>query len=163
VSLRINHRRKTRPDAIGWERLHAPDQASNADLLWYYFPGDVEIIADGVALASTVGSAPALHFISAMIGAREALTADSRSHYQYNFTEANQCINLQRAGGYVRIECDFSANVLTIPLDEFLREACSFARREIEALGHEFPALLTHPLAHELLGKCGGDQEADFT
>jgi hypothetical protein len=50
-------------------------------LLWYYFPGDVEIIADGVALTSTVGSVPAIHFVAALIGAREALAAGYGSHY----------------------------------------------------------------------------------
>jgi hypothetical protein len=130
-------------------------------LLWYFFPGDVEIIVDGVALASTVGSVPALHFVAAMIGAREALAAGCGSHYLYNFTEADQSIVLQRDDGGVRIECDFSAIFLTIPFDEFSREVCSFARREFEDLGREYPALLAHPLVHDLLGKCGGDQETD--
>jgi hypothetical protein len=52
---------------------------------------------------------------------------------------------------------------LTIPFDEFSDEVCSFARREFEELGREYPALLAHPLVHELLGKCGGDQGVDLS
>lgn len=160
MSLKINHRREARPDPIGWEQHRSPDRASNADLLWYFFPGDVEILSGGTALASKVGSVPALHFVAAMIGARDALVFDIDSSYSYTFTEADQCINFQRINDDVRIECSFSTNVLTVSIDDFSREICLFSRREIEDLGRDYPALLVHPLVHDLLRKCGDEGEA---
>lgn len=160
MSLKINHWREVRPDPIGWEQHHAPDQASNAELLWHFFPGDVEIRSRGMVLSSKVGSVPALHFVAAMIGTRDALTLGINSRYLYSFTEADQCIHFQRGDDGVRIECNFSANVLAVPFDEFSREVGFFVRREIEYLGCEYPALLAHPLVHDLLRKCGDEKDA---
>jgi hypothetical protein len=154
MSLKIKHRRDVLPDAVGWEHRRAPDQASNADLLWYFFPGEVEVASGDSALASTVASVPALHFVAAMIGARDTLAASDDARYTYSFTEADQCIDFRRCDDDLRIECDFSDKVLIIPLDEFSREACDFARREIGDLGREYPALLAHPLVRDLLRRC---------
>ena len=145
---------------MGWEHRRPPEQASNADLLWYFFPGDLEIVADGAALTSTVGSVPALHFVAAMIEARNTMGLGVNARYSYSFTEADQCINFERGDHTVRIECDFSPIVLTVPFDEFSREVCFFARRYIQALGREFPALLVHPLVYDLLRRCEGEGES---
>lgn len=158
MSLKIKHRREVLPGPIGWEYRRSPGQATKADLLWHFFPGDVELVLADTALVSTVASVPALHFVAAMIGARDALTVGNNARYTYSFTEADQCIIFQRGDDDVRIECDFSANVLTVPLDEFSREVCDFARREIEDLGREFPALSVHSLVHEILRKCDDEQ-----
>jgi hypothetical protein len=129
-------------------------------LLWYFFPGDVEMVAGGTALTSTVGSVPALHFVAAMIGARDAMALSINSRYSYGFTEADQCINFERSDDDVRVECTFSPNVLTVPFDEFSREVCNFARRDIQALGQEFSALLVHPFVHDLLRRCEDERDS---
>ncbi|MBL7500657.1 hypothetical protein I6A84_32020 [Frankia sp. CNm7] len=161
MSLEINHRRSASSGTVGWERFGTPDQATSAELLWYFFPGDVEILSHGTSLASEVGSVPALHFVAAMVGARDELASGTGSRYSYDFTEADQSISFQRRGGDVRIETSFSTNVLTIPLDEFSSGVRLFARREIEDLGREYPALLAHPLMLDLKRRCGGDERVE--
>src|SRR5688500_15610509 len=73
LPITINHRRELRSERVGWEHRQSPGQASKADLLWHFFPGDVEIIADDAALVSAFGSVPALHFVAAVIEAKDAL------------------------------------------------------------------------------------------
>ncbi|WP_133981550.1 hypothetical protein [Kribbella voronezhensis] len=153
MSLEIKHWREAPPNRVGWEHRRAPAQASSADLLWYFFPGDVEVAYGGAALASRGASVPALHFVAGIIGARDTLAAGDDARYTYSFTEADQWIDFW-ADKKVHIECNFSDSVLTIPLEEFSREVCDFARREIDDLVLEYPALLMHPLVRDLLRKC---------
>lgn len=154
MSLKINHRREVLSGPVGWEHRRDPGQASGADLLWYFFPGDVEVVSGDVVLASVVGSVPALHFVAAMIEARSVLAAGDNSGYTYGFTEVEHYITFRRAGDVVFIECDFSPETITVPLDQFSREVCKFARREIEDLEGLHHELSAHPLVHNLLSKC---------
>ncbi|MFI6100256.1 hypothetical protein ACIA8G_32320 [Lentzea sp. NPDC051213] len=156
MSLKINHLRESLLDPIGWEHHRAPDQASDADLLWYFFPGDIEVVSDDAVLTSDVGSVPALHFVAAMIGARDALAVGDNPRYTYDFTEVDHCIIFQKVGDDVSIESNFSAKVLTAPLDQFSRGVCNFVRREIEDLIRLYPALSVRPLVNDLLRKCDG-------
>lgn len=135
----------------GWEQRRPPGQASSADLLWYYFPGDIEIRSGGAALASVEGSIPALHFVAAMIAARGTLTSGENLGYSYHFTEVDQCISFRRNGDEVHVECNFAEDILRVSFSEFSREVGLFAKREIQNLEHDYPDISVHPLVQDLL------------
>jgi hypothetical protein len=88
------------------------------------------------------------------------LMLDHDSTFMYVFTEADEYISYQRIGdNRISIKCSFSDGVLLVPIEEFAREVCAFARRKVGHLGREYPALMRHPAVRDLLQKCDGERE----
>lgn len=137
---------------IGWEHRRSCDTASKHDLLWHFFPGDIEILVNGTRLATDWASVPALHFVASLHMIKITLAQRDSSTDVYNFTEEAQQIIFRRDGPSLSINCTYAPGVAIAPFNDFAREVPEFGRRLIANLGKEYPSLLVNPYVKSLLG-----------
>jgi len=153
--IQIRHRREVQLPPTGWEYRSDPGQASSAELLWSFFPGNIEMRVDETEIVSPVASVPALHFAVAVVQAMDVLVLSSNSSYVYNFTEADERITFRDSDKRVYITCSYSESELTVSTDEFSHGVAAFIQRVIRDLGCEYPSLRGHSIVRNLLQKVG--------
>jgi hypothetical protein len=124
----------------GWEQQRDCTTATKADLLWYFFPGDVDIVGDGVQLTMASGSVPALHFISALLASTAVLDHEGAS-YEYTLTEADEQIWFKLRSGDIEITCSYATGAIRVPRNEFMEAVKTFSSETLSRLAIEHPDL----------------------
>jgi hypothetical protein len=154
LSFRIDHQRERRSNPISREYLQAPETASKEDLLWYYFLGKASIATSDQVGSFSAELVPALHFVTAMLQARDLFAEDPTGRYVYNLTESDGQILLKRSDDFIAIESTFSSGVVATSLGDFSKEVSDFACREIRDLSADYPRLVTNSFVRDLKQRC---------
>jgi hypothetical protein len=133
----------------GWERQRDCAAATKEDLLWYFFPGSVDISGDGVQLAMDFGSVPALHFISALLTSRVTLVREG-ARFEYTFTEVDQFVWFVVRDGLVRITCSYASGEISASINQFSLAVKTFCDEVVGLLVGRYPALAQNGFMVEL-------------
>lgn len=156
-----------RPEAqpsLGWEHRRDCGTATRGELLWYFFPGDVDIVTDEGTIEMGFGWVPVLHFGLGLLGATESLSSDGALD-QYTFTEADESVTFERRGDRVHIWCSYSPEQVTTTYGEFKLGSQSFMKKTLDDLEARHPSLLSNPAFRDIrdsLGPGGAmDSQAD--
>jgi hypothetical protein len=148
--MRINYCLGDRSILVGWEHSHGFAAVSREEILWHFFPGDIEIRTNGGGIRTRFGWVPILHFgLSLVHICRMLLTAEKASS-QYVFTEADESITFQRLGESLRLQASFDSATLACSVREFCRAVSEFVIRVVSEIGNDYPNFLETPLADEM-------------
>jgi hypothetical protein len=120
-------------------------------MLWYFFPGDIGIQAEGGVIETRFGWVPILHFALSMANVLDVISQADNTSISYGFTEADEDIEFTRHGMNIRIEASFESTAVSCSLDEFRQSVTEFVRQVVADMGIKYPPFLATQLADEML------------
>lgn len=130
-----------------WEANNPPIDlrcASESDLLYSVFQGDIIFTVDSVDFSARWGWIPVLDFSRSILIA--VLELDAESNTKFEFTDSDAVISFQRSHDVIKISATYTKGVAEESFAHLLSQVRQFAQRVFRDLGIKYPSLLENPL-----------------